>query len=57
MKTEIEQTVILRLSPEEAAWLKDYMAEPMEMEETPYTQKKRMNLFNELHEAIEELKY
>jgi hypothetical protein len=57
MKTEIEQTVILRLTPEETAWLKDCMAEPMEMEESPYTQKKRVNLFSELHKALDELNY
>jgi hypothetical protein len=57
MKLQIEQNVILRLSPEEANWLKGLLAEPPAMGERPSQEKQRIELHLMLHEALNELQY
>ena len=57
MKIQIEQTLILRLTPEEAVWLKKHLADPPSSDELPYHVKKRVELHSALQEALEELNY
>jgi hypothetical protein len=57
MKVEIEQTIIIRLTPNETAWLKEHLTDPPSSEEPPYDQKKRIELHTMLFEALEELNY
>jgi hypothetical protein len=57
MKIQIEQTIILHMTPNEAAWLKKHLADPPPLEEPSHSQKKRIELHAMLHEALEELNY
>jgi hypothetical protein len=57
MKVETEQTIIIRLTPNEAVWLKKHLTDPPSSEEMQYDQKKRIELHAMLFEALEELNY
>jgi len=54
MKVETKQMIIIRLTPNEAAWLKEELpAAPPSSEEHPNRQKMR----TKLREALDELNY
>ena len=57
MKVQLEQTVIIRMDPNEVAWLEKHLADPPSSEEIPYDQRKRVELHSALHEALNELNY
>jgi len=58
MKTQIEQTVIIHLAPDEAVWLKELLDHPPRDPKEPIDlQRNRLRLRAMLFEALEALNY
>jgi hypothetical protein len=57
VKAQVEQTIIIHLTPNEAVWLKKHLTDPPSSEESTYDQKKRIELHSALHEVLNEIKY